>query len=136
MTDNVVPFRPSDNQGPDDEELKRRREFNVLWGKYLAVASQAVSGENRTDRSLDAVINKQSDLIWKIIRTPAPLDYHLNYKFQLMRDIMDKQFFDGRHRARWKASATTASIPQAYKSGDVILASYAPAKIAGSCAIT
>ena len=51
------------------------------------------------DKQLDQLCNRYDELVWRIIRTPAPLDYHLNFKFEVMREIVDKRYFDGRHLA-------------------------------------
>lgn len=101
MTDNVIPLHTPvepDPRDPDENEIKERRAFDSLYGEYLNVRAR-LKRPGLSDEQLDRLCNKECDLVWQIIRTPAPLDYHLNYKFEVMREIMDKRFRDGRHRA-------------------------------------
>ena len=99
MTDNVVPLHPAeDARDPRPDEIKARRAFSALWARYLTVTAR-FGVEGLSDKQLDANNDKQCDLIWKLIRTPAPLDYHLNCKFMLLRETMGKGWTDGRHLA-------------------------------------
>lgn len=95
----VIPLNSSvDPRVPDEQELKERHEFNALYGEYLNVRAR-LTKQGLSDTQLDRLGNRACDLVWKIIRTPAPLDYHLAYKFEVMRDIIDARYVDARHRA-------------------------------------
>ena len=78
--------------------LERVRAFNAIYSDYLDVRAQLMR-QGLPDKDCNTLCDKQSDLTWLIIRTPAPLDYHLSYKFEVMREIMDARFIDGRHHA-------------------------------------
>jgi hypothetical protein len=100
MSDNVVPIKSpeADFDDPDEVQIQIRRAFDVLYSDYLKARAR-FHRSGLSDRELEALGDKLDDLTWDIIRFPAPLEYHLNYKFEIMRELMDKRFVDGRHRA-------------------------------------
>lgn len=93
---NVVEFDHPDSPSP--EELRERDQFNALYSEYLKVRSKLVR-EGLSDEECDALCDQHSYLVWRIIRTPTPANYQLGYKFEIMREMADGRWLDGRHLA-------------------------------------
>jgi hypothetical protein len=90
---NVVPF---------DAELaiersKRHWAFNVLWANYLRARADTI--EARSDSAMDKALDAHSDALWKIIEAPAASWIQLDWKFELMREIIEEASSDSRRTA-------------------------------------
>ena len=84
----------------DDWTIARREAFDKLWADYLAVTAKLTRGsEGRGDGYIDKLVDRQCELIWKIIRAHGPNDRQLNCKFSLLRDLMPHEWADGRQLA-------------------------------------
>lgn len=95
--DNVVQLTAQAHNEINEAEMKERRAFNALSSDYLGVCAK-LARQGLTDKECDALCGEFDNLVWAIIRTPAPLDYHLNFKFDVMREVMDRKFVE------WPAS--------------------------------
>jgi len=103
QTKNTIPVKviPGLN---DPWTMQRREAFDKLWADYLAVTSKLSRGsEGRGDGYIDRLVEKQAELIWKIIRAHGPDERQLNCKFSLLRDLMVGEWMDGRQLALLEA---------------------------------
>jgi hypothetical protein len=72
--------------------------FNELCADYL-VARAKTMRPGQSDDELDKAVDKLGELTWRIIHTPTPMSHQIDFKFEIMREIMEVRFADGRARA-------------------------------------
>ena len=72
--------------------------FNKLWGEYLIVSGRGTRPV-RDDKKMADLHNKMAGLTWQIIRAQATCSYQIDYKFELLREIMEDRWCDGRREA-------------------------------------
>lgn len=84
-----------------EDEIRAKAEevqaFDALYAEYLSVSAKWAHGV--PDDESDRLIAKQCDLVWKIIRTPAPLHHYIDLKLEVLREIMQTEWTDCRREA-------------------------------------
>jgi hypothetical protein len=53
----------------------------------------------KSDEAVDKLTGETDALLWRIINMPAPRAQHLDYKFEIMRELVEERFADGRSGA-------------------------------------
>jgi hypothetical protein len=89
---------PDRQRLPTDEEIAKATAFDAIFGAYLIARGKLQHNESSED-DCDRLCDERDNLIWQIIRTPAPFERHLDNKFEILRTIMGTDWTDGRHRA-------------------------------------
>jgi hypothetical protein len=100
MLANVVPFDAESEKIAAEierEHSKRHRAFNVLWANYLRARADTIGAKG--DRALDRACDARSDAMWAIIVAPAASWLQLDWKFELMRKIIEEASSDNRRTA-------------------------------------
>jgi hypothetical protein len=94
-------------QFPKGDKSERERDsdsetFDKLWGEYLITRGKDVRplrDDRKDDKKLAALGNRIADLTWQIIRAQASHSYQIDYKFELLREIIQDRWCDGRREA-------------------------------------
>jgi hypothetical protein len=102
--DNVLKFETAKEIESIDEKIKRElineaSAFDELYADYLQARATLIRPLKEGEDNCDQACDDADGLTWRIIRTPAPLPRHLDFKFEIMREIMEARFVDGRARA-------------------------------------
>jgi hypothetical protein len=80
-----------------DAKAKEALAFDKLHADYLSVVAKWAHGV--PDDESDELGAKQCDLIWQIIRTPAPHGRHIDSKLEILREIISTEWTDCRREA-------------------------------------
>ena len=93
-TTNVLPLRPETEVGAKAKEIQA---FDALTAEHAALEASWLSGV--PDEEADALGARGSDLLWQIIRTPAPMPRHIDDKLELLRELIKTEWRDCRMEA-------------------------------------
>jgi hypothetical protein len=75
-------------------------EFCAIHAKYLrARADGATEDDDITRKAADA----ETDALWQLIRTRAPLAGYVGYKIEIFRGLIEENWIDGRTRALFES---------------------------------
>src|SRR4051812_20958163 len=85
-TTNVISFEKQVDDEIEREKEKTRLAFSALWANYLRAKADTVVG--RSDKAMDRACDLQTDAMWRIIEAPAATYYQLDWKFELMRELV------------------------------------------------
>ena len=82
----------------EEERWEQTCAFNTLYADYLVARAKSIR-PGKSDDENDKACDEVGAFTWQIINSPAPLSYHVDYKFEIMREIIEQRFVDGRARA-------------------------------------
>jgi hypothetical protein len=94
QTADVLSLRHADDVAA---KAKEALAFDKLYAEYLNAVAKWAHGV--PDDESDELGAKQHDLIWQIIRTPAPHKRHVDDKLEVLREIMQTEWTDCRREA-------------------------------------
>ena len=80
-----------------DAKAKEITAFDALTAEYAALTASWLSGV--PDEEAGALSARQSDLLWQIIRTPAPMPRQIDDKLELLRELIKTEWRDCRRDA-------------------------------------
>ena len=93
-TTNVLPLT-------SDVDVEARakviRAFSERIAEYHAITAAWRRGV--PDEEFEALAKKQCDLIWQIVRTPAPGPTYIDEKLELLRELIQTDWVDCRNEA-------------------------------------
>jgi hypothetical protein len=86
-----------------DAELEQERDeasdaFSTLYADYLEARARMIR-PGKSDEAIDKLCEETDALLWRIIHMPAPTPRHLDYKFEIMRELVEERFGDSRSGA-------------------------------------
>jgi len=86
-----------------DAELEQKRyeasdAFNTLYADYLEARARMIR-PGKSDEAVDKLTDETDARLWRIIHMPALTARHLDYKFEIMRELVEERFGDGRSGA-------------------------------------
>ena len=85
-TTNVISFEKQIDTEIEREQEKARLAFSALWANYLRAKADTVVG--RSDKAMDRACDIQTNAMWRIIEAPAAAYHQLDWKFDLMRELL------------------------------------------------
>jgi hypothetical protein len=101
---NVVELRPKDlpitrrDLTPDEWEINQTHNFDRLYGEYLKARSKCVWPSFK-EGAIDKACDDLDNAFWNIVSARAYLFRQIEFKFEMLREVIDALFADERHRA-------------------------------------
>jgi len=77
-----------------DAKAKEIQSFDALLAEYATIAASWLSGV--PDEKAGALNTRGDDLLWQIIRTPAPMPRQIDDKLELLRELIKTEWRDCR----------------------------------------
>jgi hypothetical protein len=81
------------------EHAKACRAFNNLCADYLEAKAKQLRYEGDDDAGCYLLDKAADKLLWDVIHSPAETSYQLDFKFDLMRPMIETQVSDSRTEA-------------------------------------
>ena len=82
----------------EQESDESDRAFDMLYADYLEARAK-ITRPGKSDEAVGQLCGEMDALMWRIIHTPAPTARRLDYKFEIMRELVGQLFVDGRSSA-------------------------------------